>query len=145
MLSSRSKRRKGKKKTKQKAPSFLERVKKGTTQHGTSSHMHHSVRGPSPSPTMGIDPKHKKLLESHFHNRWQREKKERKKKSNHKTKQKNPPGGGVFYVVTCGMIRDHPGMLRLVRLHCAASRLVYGGRREDGRHCERKERKKMPS
>lgn len=103
--------------------------------------MQHSVRGPSPSPTKGIDPQHKKLLESHFYNCWQQEKKERKKKSlghNHK----KAGGGGVFYVVTCGMIRDHPGMLRLVRLHCAASRLVYGGRREDGRYCAHKEREK---
>lgn len=36
--------------------------------------------------------------------------------------------------VTCGMIRDHPGMLRLVGLYCALYRFLYGGgkrQRED--------------
>lgn len=57
--------------------------------------------------------------------------KKRKKKSlGHNNVHKKNGDGGVFYAVTCGMIRDHPGMLRLVRLHCAAYRFLYSGRAE---------------
>lgn len=101
-------------------------------QHGTSSHMHHSVTGFSPSWTKGIDLKHKKLLgESHFHNCSLQKKKEKKSLGhNHVHKKKKWGWGGGVYAVTCGMIRDHPGMLRLVRLHCAAYRFLYSGRAE---------------
>lgn len=34
----------------------------------------------------------------------------------------------VFATVTCGMIRDHPGMLRLLGLYCASS-FMYGAER----------------
>lgn len=47
----------------------------------------------------------------------------------------------VFAVVTCGIIRDRPGMLRLVRLYCVCLQIsVWGGKklREDGYYVGRR-------
>lgn len=46
----------------------------------------------------------------------------------------------VYAAVTCGMIRDHPGMLRLVGLYCAFTDFCMG-RKETERGwilCEKK-------
>lgn len=46
----------------------------------------------------------------------------------------------AVYVVMCGMIWDHPGMLRLVRLYCVLTLLYGGGKRQDGYYVGRGEK-----
>lgn len=66
--------------------------------------------------------KWKLLGESHFRPIHCKKKKEKKKLSGHNKFNKM----AVYAAVTCGMIRDHPGMLRLVGLYCVLTDFCMG-------------------
>lgn len=88
-------------------------------QHGTSSHMHHGVTGFSPpqrtkraliqtkrKTAMGVTFSTNSLQKMSGHNKFNKM--------------------AVYAAVTCGMIRDHPGMLRLVGLYCVPTDFCMG-------------------
>lgn len=91
--------------------------------------MHHSVTGFWPSEQKAIDPNKKKkelLGESHF-------------PPIHCEKEKSVGTGDfnktvVYAAVICGMIRDHPDMLKLVGLYCAPTDFCMG--RKDRRRMD---------